>query len=44
MKRFLIALLALVLVLGAFAFTANADNRPSSMICTERKWHWFGNW
>ena len=45
MKRFLIVLMALVLVLGSCAFAANAeDRRVSSMICTERKWHWFGNW
>lgn len=45
MKRFLIALLALVLVLGSCAFAANAESSHStSMICTERKWHWFGNW
>lgn len=45
MKRFLTALLALVLVFGCLAFAANAETRLSpEMICTERKYHWFGNW
>ncbi len=45
MKRFLIAVLAMVLVFGSFAFAENTDSwRPGEMVCIERGSHWFGNW
>lgn len=46
MKRFLTALLALVLVLGSCAFAAaDTENKvPVNTYCTERKWHWFDGW